>query len=576
MPNNEDFHLPIPSSPRPTTDQTMTPETTTRRPLFPATTAVWRFITRPIRWLWRRKLKITLWTATLITLGWQYENWHGRREYKEQLALFRAEYGDMKWSDFAPPRIPDEENFFAASVFETFVVPSQPIDTKMRQNGETDEEHAARIALMNRTRTLTDALPHARFLNLRIPSIKGSSPDSFPTLPEKEGVAFLDTTAWAKAESAGGKIRPQGGSDAQWLHASQPEDETVKGFIAALSRPKAGVLPAVADLTKIGDELENPYATPIHAVSGCFGCVRSLGLRARAAAQAGDLTAARQLCEVQWLIAEGYGSNPVLVGALVALAVEGEANAATTTALACRGWSEADLARLQRRLSAIDEEQTLFGAFYAESFRLHTWGGDLHRFLEENQRGFAPLSMKSGGKVAVWLYLHGPSGWMDTNLAAHLRWWRQLMVPRTAGDDLLAVHHKLEAGLGPVMTEVAKTGLPTVAGLMPSPRTIWAGILMPAFSNVFSNAIQSQTRRRQLLLAIAIERHLLAKGALPQQPADLVPAFIDAIPGDPWQPGTPLRWEVPDKDRDPAAPAIRYRILSAGKDTTLGFPEKLP
>ena len=95
--------------------------------------------------------------------------------------------------------------------------------------------------------------------------------------------------------------------------------------------------------------------------------------------------------------------------------------------------------------------------------------------------------------------------------------------------------------------------------------------------NFADTALKNQTRRRELLLAIAIERHFLAKGTLPRETGDLVPAFIDAIPGDPWQPGSPLRWEIPERDAtQPGVPVIRYQILSAGKDTTLGFPEKLP
>ena len=58
-------------------------------------------------------------------------------------------------------------------------------------------------------------------------------------------------------------------------------------------------------------------------------------------------------------------------------------------------------------------------------------------------------------------------------------------------------------------------------------------------------------------------------GTLPQKAEDLVPGFLDAIPGDPWQPGTPLRWEA-------GGGGIRYRIRSAGKDAVLGFPEQVP
>src|SRR6187431_1932843 len=116
----------------------MTTATTIRRPVFSTIAAVWRFFRRCLRWLRRKWWKIAIWIITLTALAWQYENWHGRRDLAEQRALWKAEYGDMKQSDLAPPRIPDNENFFAAPVFETFVVKT-PRPPQMKAKGETDE-----------------------------------------------------------------------------------------------------------------------------------------------------------------------------------------------------------------------------------------------------------------------------------------------------------------------------------------------------------------------------------------------------------------------------------------------------
>src|SRR6185436_16002330 len=96
-------------------------------------------------------------------------------------------------------------------------------------------------------------------------------------------------------------------------------------------------------------------------------------------------------------------------------------------------------------------------------------------------------------------------------------------------------------------------------------RKIIALIQYPALSGIATHALTQQTRRRELQMAIAIERYILALGNPPPDAVALVPDFLPAIPGDRWQPGTPLRYE-------PGSGNIRYRLLSAGKDMNLAMP----
>ena len=499
-----------------------------------------------------------MWLATLITLAWQYENWHGRRDYEEQIALFKAEYGDMKWHDFTPPRVADEENFFAAPVFETFVV-KEPRRPPARGAGQSEEVYN----YQRKCDELADALPHGRFLRMKTPEIKTVPCGWVGELPPEEGIAFLDLKTWVQEEAKAGKQKPGGMTDIQWLQASLPEDETVQGFIAALTRKKASLLPHAADRWAVGEKLNNPMAIPLNSWSGVFEPARRIALRARAAARAGDGLAARQHCEVLWLLAEGFGNAHTMVGSLVALALTGVVNTATTEALACRCWTEADFVILRDRMQRIDEERWVFTALNLEGFGRHLWPGDNKDWIRRGSRKFT--SSWKPDHMMVWIMARGPDGWIDANLAWQLRWWQKLMVPDSRGDDLLALKRNLEANLQPVMQESVR-GL---FGEVPSPRKVLAALVLPEMSNIPSNALQQQTRRRELLLAIATERHLLAKGTLPKTVEDLVPAFIESIPGDPYQPGAPLRWEA-------GTDGIRYRILSANNDARPGFPEQVP
>lgn len=520
---------------------------TIRRPLFPATAATGRFFYRILRWFGRTWWKILIWVVSLTALGWQYENWQGRRALAEQRALWIAEYGDLKWQDFAPPHIPDEENFFAAPVFETFVVKNPP--PRLYAAGTTPELRT----YYDKCHELAAALPHGRFLQMRFPEVKMCPGDLMET-DAGEGLRFLDIAGWAKARRAAGESPPPGLTDAQWLHASMPEDETIRGFTAALTRKRAGILPNATERWKIGEQLNDPGAIPINALSNVFDAVTKISRRAAAAARAGDGRTARELNQILWRLSEGFGSASTLVGTLVALAVLEPANRAISEGLAAGCWQEADLAALAESLSVIDEEKTVRTGLYLEGFGLHMWPGELNPWL---RKVFSTHPLKDWEGWCFRLIAWGPEGWLDTNKATMLRWWRETLTPDTPGDDLLALQKK--------MSESQKRQSERFGGTL-SPRSIIAAMQYPAMSGIADNALKHQTRRRQLQLAIAIERYTLARGNPPPDAAALlVPDFLPAIPGDPWQPGTPLRYE-------PGRDGIRYRILSAGKDLNLAMP----
>ena len=71
--------------------------------------------------------------------------------------------------------------------------------------------------------------------------------------------------------------------------------------------------------------------------------------------------------------------------------------------------------------------------------------------------------------------------------------------------------------------------------------------------------------RRQLLLAIAIERYFLAEGELAESVDLLLPNYLKEIPGDPWAPATSLRYEK-------GLEGERYQIESANEERLLVFP----
>ena len=74
---------------------------------------------------------------------------------------------------------------------------------------------------------------------------------------------------------------------------------------------------------------------------------------------------------------------------------------------------------------------------------------------------------------------------------------------------------------------------------------IMVHLLLPACGRVIQLDTESWARNRTARVAVALERHRLATGDLPEKLSDLVPAYLPAIPQDPFD-GEPLRYKKLD------------------------------
>ena len=68
---------------------------------------------------------------------------------------------------------------------------------------------------------------------------------------------------------------------------------------------------------------------------------------------------------------------------------------------------------------------------------------------------------------------------------------------------------------------------------------------MPALSRVVAYDVGAIARLRTARVALAIERYRLAIGKLPDKLTDLVPAYLDSVPTDPFD-GNKLRYKSLD------------------------------
>jgi hypothetical protein len=91
--------------------------------------------------------------------------------------------------------------------------------------------------------------------------------------------------------------------------------------------------------------------------------------------------------------------------------------------------------------------------------------------------------------------------------------------------------------------------------------------LMPAYSRIFQLSLNNIAHIRIVRVGLAIERYRLANGKLPENLAELVPAYLDAVHKDPFD-GQELRYKRLEKG---------YVVYSIGEDgSDDGGKERLP
>lgn len=79
-------------------------------------------------------------------------------------------------------------------------------------------------------------------------------------------------------------------------------------------------------------------------------------------------------------------------------------------------------------------------------------------------------------------------------------------------------------------------------------RHLLASILLPALGRANLSFAMAASQREATVAAIALERYRLAHNTYPATLAELVPAYLPAIPLDPWD-GMPIKYLPPDASR---------------------------
>jgi hypothetical protein len=475
---------------------------------------------RFLRWLWsllwhRRTGWALVCLMSLITVLWQWENWRSARELAAAYRRVVERLGTDDPTAFMPPKVTDDENYFANPVLESWL-----------------HVQAAGSRAMQYTPP-PDALLPAGFIRPELLEAQDGDCEkvNLGSWIKKRGGPVTEPAALVLARELG---------DGNGLLPKLSE---------GLNKPFSAMKPGQReDWEAAGDD---PWQTTFPSFQGLSDFYRQLGLHLRSAALVGDSAKTANTALIMLRISEGTARGG-LAGCLVPLSLHETAFDALHEALCHPAWTAESLGRLQVRLGQFDDLQQCQSAhgqeilsmfFQLQYLRNHR--ADLSELIVN--RSTKPwLWQRLGENAFKWATNSGPIGWHDANVAFYADCMLDQHGPSgpeawlTAGAQALVVHQRIR-------TENS----------WPNPRRMLAGIAIPNVGSLAASAAQKLFHRRCLIIACTLEKHRMKHGSFPAS-LDAVKDDLKLFPvNDPARPG-----QTPGYRLEPSG----YLLWSAGPD----------
>jgi tRNA A-37 threonylcarbamoyl transferase component Bud32 len=282
--------------------------------------------------------------------------------------------------------------------------------------------------------------------------------------------------------------------------------------------------------------------------------------------------------------------GPTLVDQMLRVAIEGIATSALWDALQADGWTDAQLKRLQgtwqvaplvsdvvramesERLFTLDKYRWFSAVSYSEWFDYHRQFHDARAITDDSLR--IPRNYLFH---PIWQF-----AWAEQEMALYLKRSEFLITqPRVAwesgafaslssmmGLETANLHENGPLSLGRYYLELPFNEIYWAQNQPPINPTwrilarSWSGadFSVVNFSKAFSTATRNEVMREMAVAAIALKRHQLRHGKLPEKLEALVPEFLAELPHD-WWDGKPLRYRL-----NPDGSYLLYSVGEDGKD----------
>lgn len=461
-----------------------------------------------IRWLccWRNFRRFLFGFAcviTLIVLAYAVENWRGKRAWTKHRLSWEAKGEKFSIAELAPRRVPDEQNFALTPLLRP------ALEYTHTTNGIVWRD--------------TNAL--ARLDGLKAELQPNRDTNNKLILGNLDKGNFADLAAWREFYR-GNTNYPQpatsGTAAEDILFALGKFDSELKELReAAVTRPFSRF--------PIEYQYEPSWAILLPHLTHLKGLTMLTHVRATAELEAHHSPEALTDLKLGLRISDAMRGEPILIDHLVRIATLAMNLQTVREGLVRHAWSDAQLAELEKHLAAVDllaeyklaqrgERALATGGL--DYLRRQGFRTDAFNYLasDEGGAGYAPVS---------WAF---PSGWLHQNM---------LTISEMHQEFTLAAADEKARRVFPDRRERLDSRLEKMGWF--HPYTVFSRMLIPALSGAIRRSARMQTNVDAARVAIALERHRLANGALPEALDVLVPRFLGKIPTDLFD-GKPLRY----------------------------------
>ncbi|HRZ57307.1 MAG TPA: hypothetical protein P5525_17845, partial [Candidatus Paceibacterota bacterium] len=255
-------------------------------------------------------------------------------------------------------------------------------------------------------------------------------------------------------------------------------------------------------------------------------------------------------------LAEALSEEPVLITALVRIALTDSAMQALWEGLTRHEWSEPQLEQIEGVLKRANFVKEMAQCLRGErAFAIAMIGGA----AEVREAGNGGIDASA---ARPYDSLPGP-----------LKYHNQYQIARLYQEHLLPA---FDPAAGTIA--VARLDKQSIEARLGSrtPYNVFASLMGPPVSAAARNAARAQATVNLARVAVAIERHRLNRGSLPDSIEALAPRYLDPVPPDPVN-GQPLRYRRGEADRftlyslgvngqdDQGAVAVTRRHAVAGR-----------
>ncbi|MEZ0275092.1 MAG: type IV pilin protein [Roseimicrobium sp.] len=464
---------------------------------------------RWVRWL----TYLGAFFVALIAALTVWMNRKGERDWKAAQEALVREGVELDFKAVKVVPIPDAENFCAIPLLNGISV----VEDGDASKGEPAAKRKALEAL---------GLPPVHATISR-PSISSSASIDVP----------LELREWADWFRKIGHPMPVTDPDnvaREVLGALSYQDAAMVEMAAALDRPVSRLVPD----WRLGPLPDPLLLRQMPHLSALQNLATGLGLRAKAAAQAGECSKAHEASLCLARIAEASCQEPHVIGLLVGITFTSILADATWELGTAHCGTAEDFLRLQRALEKFDIRRDAVRAFKEE-----VAANVDSIFYVQRHRKFPDFPLGVGGsewdtaEKLLWLI---PEGWFESN-AAHVAMLNLDHIVRPLRDHgwatALAEGDRLEARLKAAKAEIWW-----------HPDMIVAVLSLPAFSRFVDRATYTQCQLDRAIIACALERFRLEHGTYPNALAELARAGEKPLPLDILS-GNPMGYRKTDDGR---------------------------